>query len=100
MQQIRLTKTPEIEKVLTFLRRKYSLLSEAEIIKLALAEKYHNELEEPEKNQHEVKKAYQHAMEEGKKLGDKLLSEKGLKREDVTEEEFYDLFLNKHKHDA
>lgn len=45
MQQVRLTKTPEIDKVLSFLREKYRLLSETEIIKVALSEKYNNEVE-------------------------------------------------------
>ncbi len=40
MPQIRLNKTPEIEEVLAFLRSKYRVLSEAEIIKVALAEKF------------------------------------------------------------
>jgi hypothetical protein len=46
MSQIRLNKTPELEEVLTFLRSKYRVLSEAEIIKVALAEKYKKEIEE------------------------------------------------------
>ena len=44
MSQIRLNKSPEIEEVLTFLRSKYRVLSEAEIIKVALAEKYKKEV--------------------------------------------------------
>ena len=44
MPQIRLSKTPELEEVLAFLRNKYRILSEAEIIKVALAEKYKKEL--------------------------------------------------------
>jgi len=44
MSQIRLNKTPEVEEVLTYLRGKYILLSEAEIIKVALAEKYSKEV--------------------------------------------------------
>ena len=44
MSQIRLNKTLELEEVLAFLRSKYRLLSEAEIIKLALAEKYSKEV--------------------------------------------------------
>lgn len=43
MSQIRLNKTPELEEVLAFLLNKYRLLSEAEIIKVALAEKYSKE---------------------------------------------------------
>jgi len=44
MSQIRLNKTVELEEVLAFLRSKYRLLSEAEIIKVALAEKYSKEV--------------------------------------------------------
>ncbi len=47
MSQIRLNKTPELEEVLAFLRSKYRLLSEAEIIKVALAEKYSKEVNIP-----------------------------------------------------
>ena len=47
MSQIRLNKTPELEEVLACLRTKYRLLSEAEIIKVALAEKYAKEVRLP-----------------------------------------------------
>lgn len=47
MSQIRLNKTQELEEVLAFLRSKYRLLSEAEIIKVALAEKYSKEVTIP-----------------------------------------------------
>lgn len=47
MSQIRLNKTPELTEVLDLLRRKYRLLSEAEIIKVALAEKYSKEVNIP-----------------------------------------------------
>jgi hypothetical protein len=41
MSQVRLTKTEDINAVLSYLRGHYPLLSEAEIIKMALLEKYH-----------------------------------------------------------
>jgi len=44
--QIRLTRTPEIDNALSFLRDKYPLLSEAEIIKMVLSEKYIEKMEE------------------------------------------------------
>jgi hypothetical protein len=44
MSQIRLNKTPELKEVLAFLQSKYRVLSEAEIIKVALAEKYKKEM--------------------------------------------------------
>lgn len=47
MAQIRLNKTPELKEVLAFLRNKYRLLSEAEIIKVSLAEKYLKEVNIP-----------------------------------------------------
>lgn len=46
MNQIRLQKTPEIEKALEYLKDKYRLLSESEIVKVALSEKYYNESQE------------------------------------------------------
>ena len=93
MPQIRLTKTPELKEVLSFLQRKYPVMSEAEIIKMALSEKYNQENQEVEK-QKELKRSYNHLMSEGKKLGDKLLAKKGLKRKDVNEEQFYNLIID------
>ncbi len=46
MSQIRLNRTPELQEVLSFLRSRYRVLSEAEIIKVALAEKYKKEMED------------------------------------------------------
>lgn len=101
MQQshIRIARTPDVNRVLSYLREKLSLLSEAEIIKLALSEKYAKEQEDIERQQN-VKNVYEHAMKEGKKLGDKMIREKGLDPQKVTEEQFYDLFLDDHKHQA
>ncbi len=93
---IRIARTPEVQKVLSLLRQKYTLLSEAEIIKTALSEKYKKELGEIEKEER-LKKAYDHAMAEGHKIGDRLLAKKGLKREDLSEQEIYDLFFDDHK---
>ena len=104
MNQIRVNKTPQIEKVLTFLKNKYQILSEAEIIKIALSEKYDKEsaekqsLSSNQEKEKQVKEAWERIKVEGKKIGDRLLAEKGLKREDVTEQQFYDLFLDDHKH--
>ena len=41
MSQVRITKTEDINAVLAYLRGYYPLLSEADIIKMALSEKYH-----------------------------------------------------------
>lgn len=100
MSQIRLNKTPEIKEVLSFLQGKYRLLSEAEIIKLALSEIYKKEQEANIEKDQKVKKAYIYAMEEGKKVGIRLMKEKGLDPKKVTEQEFYDIFLDNHKHNA
>lgn len=99
MNQIRLNKTPEIEKVLTYLQGRYSILSEAEILKIALSEKYYREAEDKEKEE-KIRKAYKHLMKEGKKLGNRLMREKGLDPKKVTEQQFYDIFLDDHKHGA
>ncbi|MEK7517797.1 MAG: hypothetical protein AAB583_04565 [Patescibacteria group bacterium] len=105
MQQIRLTKTQELEKVLSYLKDKYSLLSEAEIIKLALSEKYHRDLKPVENDaeaekERELRKAYRRLMKEGKKIGDRLMKEKGLDPKKVSEQQFHDLFLDDHEHNA
>lgn len=100
MNQIRLTKTPDVEKVLNYLRNKYRLLSEAEIIKVALSEKYYKELDSAVDKEQRIKDAWEKLKVEGKKIGDRLLAQKGLKREDVTEQQFYDLFLDDHKHNG
>ena len=93
MNQIRLQKTPEIEKVLSYLRSKYSVLSEAEILKLALSEKYYREISSVETEQ-QFRKLYQDLKIEGKKLGDKLLAKSGLKRKNVSEVEFYNKVID------
>jgi hypothetical protein len=41
VSQVRISKTEDIDAVLSYLRGHYPLLSEAEIIKMALSEKYH-----------------------------------------------------------
>ena len=94
---IRIARTPEVNKVLSLLRQKYTLLSEAEIIKIALSEQYRREQNQDEKKLQRAKEAWERLKVEGKKIGDKLLATKGLKREDVTEQEFYNLFLDDHK---
>jgi hypothetical protein len=43
MHQIRITRTSDLDGVLTFLKGRYPLLSEAEIIKMALSNQYHQE---------------------------------------------------------
>jgi dsDNA-specific endonuclease/ATPase MutS2 len=43
MHQIRLTRTSDLDSVLTLLKERYPLLSEAEIIKMALSNQYYQE---------------------------------------------------------
>ena len=47
-----------------------------------------------------LREAYNHAMEEGKKVGIKLMKGKGLDPKKVTEQQFYEIFLDTHKHNA
>lgn len=91
MNQIRLQRTPEIEKALEYLKDKYRLLSEAEIVKVALSEKYYNESQEKSQKEQDIRKVYADLMRRGKKLGDRFLAKKGLKRRNVSEEDFYKL---------
>ena len=95
---IRIARTPDVDRVISDLRAKYSLLSEAEIIKLALSEAYTKKAKEALENKQKLRKAFYHAIEEGGKIGDKLLAKKGLKRENMTEQQIYDIFLDDHKH--
>lgn len=44
MSQIRLTRTQQIDEVLAYFREKYPLMSDADIFKMALSEKYANEI--------------------------------------------------------
>lgn len=106
MQQVRLTKTEELERVLSYLKNKYRLLSEAEIIKLALSEKYNRDLKPVEKEESEegkqqkLQEAFKRLTKEGRKIGIRLMKEKGLDPKKVTEQQFHDLFLDDHKHNA
>jgi len=43
MQQIRITRTSDLNGVLSFLKERYPLLSEAEIVKMALSKQYYQE---------------------------------------------------------
>ena len=64
MSQIRLNKTPELEEVLAFLRSKYRILSESEIIKVALAEKYKKEIGEVPLVEEETEKLIAKGLED------------------------------------
>ncbi len=97
---IRIAKTPDVERVLSDLRVRFSLLNEAEIIKLALSEVHNKEVEAKMEKEQKLRERFNHAIEEGSKIGDKLLVKKGLKRENVSEQEIYDTFLDTHKHNS
>ncbi len=84
----------ELERVLTFLQDKYNLLSEAEIIKMVLSERYYKEVQQTMEWERQFRKFYSGLKKESRELGDKFLSKKGLKRESVSEEEFYRLLDN------
>jgi dsDNA-specific endonuclease/ATPase MutS2 len=43
MHQIRITRTSDLDSILSFLKARYPLLSEAEIIKMALSNQYYQE---------------------------------------------------------
>ncbi len=96
--QIRLSRTPDINKVLAFLRDKYQLLSEAEIIKVALSEKYKKDKEDVVDEEKRIKEAWEQLKKEGKKIGNRLIRTRGLDPKKVTEQQFYELFLDDHKH--
>lgn len=88
---IRIARTPDVKKAISDLQARYSLLSEAEIIKLALSEAH-------TRSEQKLRNAYAHAMKEGRKIGDRMMREKGLDPKKVTEQQFYDIFLDDHKH--
>jgi hypothetical protein len=95
---IRLVKTPDVDRVIRFLRERFRLLSEAEIIKLALSEMYKKEQSMPPEDDRALHARFNRAIEEGGKTGDKLLAEKGLTRESLSEQQIYDSVLDTHKH--
>lgn len=95
---IRIARTPDVSRVISNLRAKYNLLSEAEIIKLALSEAYTKKAEETMRNEQKLQKTFAHIMKEGHKIGEKMMRKKGLDPKKVTEQQFYDIFLDDHKH--
>lgn len=64
---IRLARTPEVDKVISYLRMKYTLLSEAEIVKLALSEKYQKEMRDLPLVDEETEKLIAKGLEDYKK---------------------------------
>ena len=94
---IRIARTPDVEKVLSDLRTCFSLLNEAEIIKLALSEVHNQEVEAKMEKEQKIREAFKYAVEEGGKRGDELLAEMGIKRENMTEQKIYDAVFKKSK---
>lgn len=94
---IRIAKTPDVERVLSDLRARFSLLNEAEIIRLALSEVHNKEMADKMEHEQKLREAFKHAIEEGGKRGDELLAQKGIKREHMTEQQIYDAFFKSFK---
>lgn len=91
----RISRTPDVEKALTKLRARYSLLDEPEIFKFALSDLVNREtIIERDKA---IRQSFSHAIEEGAKLGDKVLEDKGIKDKNMSEQEKYDAIFNKPK---
>ena len=97
---IRLVKTPEVDRVIRFLRDRFSPLSEAEIIKLALSEMYKKEQRMSSEDEQTLRARFYRAIEEGGKVGDKILAERGLAGEKLSEQELYERVLDTHKHQS
>ncbi len=74
---IRLVCTPDIDKVISYFGNRYNLLSDVEIIKLALSEKYRKERERAIENDQKLKEPFKHAIEEGGKIGDNFFQRIG-----------------------
>lgn len=72
MQQIRITRTADLNGVLSFLKERYPLLSEAEIIKMALSNQYYQETEGGVKGQNPQERFTKEEWEEGFALMDKI----------------------------
>lgn len=72
MQQIRLTRTADLNGVLSFLKERYPLLSEAEIIKMALSNQYYQETEGGLKGQNPQERFTKAEWENGFALMDKV----------------------------
>jgi hypothetical protein len=72
MQQIRITRTADLNDVLSFLKERYPLLSEAEIIKMALSNQYYQETEGGTKQPNPRERFTRKEWEKGFTLMDKM----------------------------
>lgn len=102
LNYIRIAKTPDVEKVLIDLQARYSLLNEAEIVRLALSEVHTRQVEAKMEQEQKIREAFNQAVEEGGKQGDvilaKILAKKGLKRKNMTEQQIYEAVFGSFKH--
>ena len=87
---IRIARTPDVEKVLSDLRARFSLLNEAEIIKYALSKIHNKESDVKMEKEQKIREAFKYAVEEGGKRGDEILAEVDVKRENMTEQQIHD----------
>lgn len=90
-QQVRITKNQQIQIILDDLQKKFQLTSDAELFKMALASFYDQYKKE---NNLRFKQSLEIASKKLGKYGDKLLQQKGLKRENLTDEELINLAGN------
>lgn len=86
---IRLIKTPDIDKIISYLKWKYTLLSDADIIKLAISEKYQKYVKDDANEGKKLREKFAHELEECGKIGDKIIKENGLMRDDMIEQQIY-----------
>jgi ABC-type Zn uptake system ZnuABC Zn-binding protein ZnuA len=88
MSQIRITKTKELDSILSSLRGELSALSDSEILKLALSKLYSDYV----KNQkQESKKLLTQLAKKAGVFGDKFLTSKKLSKKDLSERDLYNL---------
>jgi hypothetical protein len=91
MTLIRIKKTEEVAKVLDYLRKdKYILLSDAELIKTLLSKQYTESVEDSMRIEDRIAD-YKRITNKTFKLGEALLKQKGLKEEDLSEEDLINL---------
>lgn len=100
LKQIRINKTPLIEGALMLLQsKKYPLLEESEIVKYLISREYNEAIKEMnnvkgDKEKQKIKKILRAIYKNGDKFGKIFLDKKGLKKEDLDEDQLYKLVKN------
>lgn len=89
--QVRITKNDQIQTILDSLREKFQLTSDAELFKMALGAFYNQYTQE---SKAKFKTTLETLSTKSKKYGDEYLAQKGLKRENMSDEDLLNL-LNK-----